>query len=369
MKSMVQKRFYRLNPPAEGDNQADLDRLLAAMAPEFGRVRVDYPVMREYLPILRASDYCVTATLIFELDVWRLYCLQPGDTAMRRYGLACDLGSTTIAVTLTDLNDPARQDTRTDINPQVHIGTDILSRIFYAHEPGQEIVRRAELQRLAVGAIDGMIHALLSDHHLAPEDCPLLTVAGNTTMIHFLLSQDAFCVFSSPFAPMFNRAPILNAGDLGFAYPGRGCCFPSAANYLGGDILSGLWATDLTARDELSLFIDIGTNGEMAIGCRDFLIAGAGAAGPALEGGISAHGMRASAGAIDTVRIQDGRMHVTTIENAPIRGICGSGIVDLLAQMRAAGWMNSLGRLEKSASDRIRSQTLPTGGGAEHADG
>ena len=131
-------------------------------------------------------------------------------------------------------------------------------------------------------------------------------------------------------------------------------CFPSTANYLGGDIISGLLSTELTHREETALFLDIGTNGEMVLGNRDYLIGGAGAAGPALEGGISKSGMRARAGAVDTVTISGGELTFTTIENAPARGICGSGIVDLLAQMLLAGWMDRRGNLQTEKSPRIR---------------
>ena len=367
MQSMVQKRFLILPPPGDGDNQADLDRLTLALRDEFGPVRVPLDVLLRDANILRASGYRATATLVREDSGWTLARVQPGDAAARRYGLACDLGSTTVAVQLIDLNAGTAAATRTAVNAQVARGADILTRIFYTREPGQEAARRAELQRLAVQTIDGLISGVLADAGVDPADCPLLIVAGNTTMIHFLLGVDAFCVFSAPFAPMFNRAPAADTRALGFGYEGRLYCFPSAANYLGGDILSGLWSTGLADSDELSLFIDIGTNGEMALGCRDFLIAGAGAAGPALEGGISKNGMRAAPGAVDRVRIEGGKLTVTTIDGAPPRGICGSGIVDLLAEMRRSGWLNVMGRLEPGASERIVSVPMEHGEGEEWA--
>lgn len=354
MNAMTQKRFFALPQPGEGDNHADLDRLMAALRPEFGQVRIAYPVLHRDIDFIRQSEYRVTATLSFEDGGWNLVRIQPGDTSGQHFGLACDLGSTTVAVQLVDLSAGRVVATRTAVNAQTSLGADILTRIFYAHEPGQQAPRRAELQRRTVETIDGLIAQLLSDSGVRAEDCPLLVVAGNTTMIHFLLGVDAFCVFSAPFAPEFNRAPVLDAPELGFAYTGRVYCFPSAANYLGGDILSGMWSVDLMGDDELSMFVDIGTNGEMAIGCRDFLIAGAGAAGPALEGGISKNGMRAAPGAVDRVRIESGELRCTTIGDQPALGICGSGIVDLLAQMRRNDWMNCYGYLVEGASPRIR---------------
>lgn len=351
MQAMVQKRYLELNPPGDGDNRADFDRLTDALRPEFGAVRVPYRLLRAQFDAIRRADFRVTATLIAEDDGWALAGIQSGDTTARRFGLACDLGSTTVAVQLIDLTSGAVISSASGVNGQIVHGTDILSRIFYTQESGMEAQRRDEIRSLTVSTIDDLISEVLDD--IDPADCPLLIVSGNTTMIHFLLGVDAFCVFSAPFAPMFNRAPFMDSRELGFGYDGRVYCFPSSANYLGGDVISGLWSVGLTESDKMSMFIDIGTNGEMAIGSREFLIGGAGAAGPALEGGISKFGMRAAPGAVDSVRIENGELRATTIANAPAKGICGSGIVDLLAQMRVHGWMNLTGRLEPEASDAI----------------
>lgn len=351
---MVQKRHLSLVRPEGDDRRGDVDRLLDALRPEFGEPRIDLPAFLRAAELIRAADYDVTATLIREADQWRLCGLQAGDSSARRYGLACDLGSTTVAVQLIDLNAGVVLGTETAVNAQVRLGGDILTRIFYTREPGQEAPRRAEMQRLAVRSIDDCIARLLRAHGVDAADCPLMALAGNTTMTHFLLGVDAFCVFAAPFAPAFNAAPFFDAPSVGFDYPGRLYCFPSAANYLGGDIISGLMGAGIMERDGLSLFADIGTNGEMALGCRDFLIAGAGAAGPALEGGISEFGMRAVAGAVSRVRISGHEMKTETIGGAPARGICGSGVVDLLAQMFLNAWMSPSGALVEGMSPRIR---------------
>ena len=354
MKAMVQKRYFALLQPDEADKRADMDRLLHALEGEFGRVRLDYETLLQSIDVIRASQYRVTATLAWLQDGWTLLGVQPGDTTGKRYALACDLGSTTIAVQLIDLNAGRVVATQTAVNDQVKLGTDILTRIFYTQENGKEAKRRAEMRTLAVQSIDGCIEGLLRENGVDAEDCPVITLAGNTTMTHFLLGVDAFCVFSTPFAPAFNAAPALNTRDLGFTYRGRLFCFPSAANYLGGDIISGLLSVGILEGEGISLFVDIGTNGEMAIGCRDFLVAGAGAAGPALEGGISEFGVRAMPGAVNSVQIDGQALHFTTIEGAPACGICGSGIVDLLAQMFRNGWMDASGKLVPGASPRIR---------------
>ena len=354
MKAMVQKRYLQLPRPDETDKRADMDRLLHALEAEFGRVHVDYAVLLKGLGVVRAAEYRVTATLGWVENGWALLCVQPGDATQRRFALACDLGSTTVAVQLIDLNAKCVVDTETAVNAQVSLGTDILTRIFYTQENGREEEHRAKMRALAVETIDGCIARLLRKNGVDEEDCPMMTLAGNTTMTHFLLGVDAFCVFSTPFAPAFNAAPMINTRDLGFQYGGSLYCFPSAANYLGGDVISGLFSVGMMDGEEVSLFVDIGTNGEMAIGCRDYLVAGAGAAGPALEGGISEFGLRAMPGAVNSVRIEGEFLHFTTIGNAAPRGICGSGIVDLLAQMFLNGWMDASGALVPGASPRIR---------------
>lgn len=355
MMAMVQKRYLELPLPGEEDKQADLDRLCRALEPEFGRVRIDYKVLAESINVIREAQYQVTAVLGW-CNQWHLLGIQPGDTTEKRYAFACDLGSTTIAVQLLDLNKGKALDTQTAVNAQVKLGTDILTRIFYTREPGLEREHRSEMQKLAVQTIDDLIDGLLKKTGVCSEDAPMLMISGNTTMTHFLLGVDAFCVFSTPFAPAFNEVPPIWGRELGFYYSGMVCCMPSAANYLGGDIVSGIYSTELMEQDTLSLFVDIGTNGEMALGCRDFLIAGAGAAGPALEGGISEYGMRAAPGAVHAVKIvsSEDQIQISVIGDQAPMGICGSGIVDLLAELFRNGWMDSSGRLLEGTSCHIR---------------
>ena len=184
------------------------------------------------------------------------------------------------------------------------------------------------------------------------EDISIMVVAGNTTMNHFLLGIDPWTIFQSPYTPVFNKGGFIEGRETGLPMNGYLYLFPSVANYLGGDIVSGLLYTEIYKKEELSAFIDIGTNGELVMGNEDFLVAAAGAAGPALEGGISKYGMRAAGGAIDTIKIIDNKIKYTTIENEKPRGICGSGIVDLLSEMFLNGWIDFSGTLipEKSPS-------------------
>ena len=198
-----------------------------------------------------------------------------------------------------------------------------------------------------------LLDRLTEDTGIPARSCPALIVSGNTTMIHFLLKLNAWTVFASPFAPVSTDPGWFWGSELGMDFPGLVYIIPSASNYIGGDIVSGLLVLNLHKQDEIGLFFDIGTNGELVIGNRDWLLAGAGAAGPALEGYISRFGMRAQDGAIDSVSIDCPDLHYTTIGNQPPIGICGSGIIDLLAQMRLNGWINIAGEFQPEASPRI----------------
>ena len=211
-----------------------------------------------------------------------------------------------------------------------------------------------DLQKVTVDTFQDLLHQLSDRTGINATECGAMIVSGNTTMIHFLLRLNAWAVFASPFAPVTAEPGWVWGRELGLDFAGVLYIIPAASNYIGGDIVSGLLKVDIHKKEETSLFFDIGTNGELVIGNREWMIAGAGAAGPALEGYISRYGMRAAPGAIDTVRIAGNELSFTTIEGKRPLGICGSGIIDLLAQMLLAGWISLAGDLNPEASDRIR---------------
>jgi uncharacterized 2Fe-2S/4Fe-4S cluster protein (DUF4445 family) len=239
----------------------------------------------------------------------------------------------------------------TTVSDQTAFGTDILTRITYAMEAESH---RKELQKVTLETFHRLLQQLTAETRIDAAQCPIMIVSGNTTMIHFLLGLDAWTVFAAPYAPVSVDPGFLWGSQLGMAFEGLLYIIPSASNYVGGDIVSGLLALDMHKQAEINLFFDIGTNGELVLGNRDWMIAGAGAAGPALEGYISKFGMRAAPGAIDSVKIQGDGLTFTTIAGQKPVGICGSGIIDLLAQMRRNGWIDRAGALEPDASQRIR---------------
>ena len=211
-----------------------------------------------------------------------------------------------------------------------------------------------DLQRVTAETFDALLAQLTENTGIQAAKCPVMIVSGNTTMIHFLLKLDAWTVFASPFAPVSTDPGFFWGRELEMGFEGLVYIIPAASNYIGGDVISGLLTLDMHKQEEPSLFFDIGTNGELVIGNRDWLVAGAGAAGPALEGYISRYGMRAAEGTVDTVKIDGEKLTFTTIGNKKPVGICGSGIIDLLAQMRLNGWINIAGELNPQASPRIQ---------------
>jgi uncharacterized 2Fe-2S/4Fe-4S cluster protein (DUF4445 family) len=236
------------------------------------------------------------------------------------------------------------------VNGQVTYGTDILTRITYCLEDPHHML---DLQQATVETFHRLFEGLIKETGIDVCKCPAMVISGNTTMIHFLLGLDAWTVFASPYAPVTTDPGFFHGPELGLAFDGMVCIIPAASNYIGGDIISGLMRLDIQKSQSTSLFFDVGTNGELVIGNRDWILAGAGAAGPALEGYISRYGMRAADGAIDHLKIRNGRVEYTTIGGGKPVGICGSGIIDLLAQMRLNQWINIAGELNPAASDRI----------------
>lgn len=281
-------------------------------------------------PLCQNADWRITASLSKDNAGWRLVDIEAGDTRGRHYGIAVDLGSTGVSMHLLDMNSGAVIAARSAVNGQTAFGDEILSRIFYGHDNPEHI---EEIRLATVNTIQGLMDDLSEESGIDLRTCPAMVIAGNTTMIHFLLGIDAFTVFMSPYATIANEPEFVPAGDLGLNMIGMIYIYPSKSNYMGGDIVSGAVATGLVRSEEISVFLDTGTNGELLIGGKDFLVAGAGAAGPALEGGVIRTGMRAEPGAVDYLSISGDDIKLSVIGNERPKGICGSGIVDMIAEL------------------------------------
>ena len=355
MNGFSKKVYLQLTMPTEALPVSDQRRIeLALNTLGYSPVSIPLPVLRGLYPKCREADFDITVTLVHREYDWVVTDVEAGDQTGHHYALAVDYGSTNILMQLIDMNSGSVIGEEKAPNGQIAYGTDILTRITYALE-GDD--RAEKLQKATVQTFHTLLSQLTESTGIDAAKCPVMMVSGNTAMIHFLLGLNAWTVFASPYAPVTADPGFLWGRELGMDFAGLIFVIPAASNYVGGDIVSGLLTLDIHKREETSMFFDIGTNGELVLGNRDWIIAGAGAAGPALEGYISKFGMRADTGAVDSVRIRDGTLSVTTVGGAAPRGICGSGIIDLLAMMRRNGWIDMAGNLEPEASECI--QFLP----------
>ena len=351
MGGFSKKEYLSLKMPTEDAPTSDQRRIALALE-VLGYEQVTFPLktLKKLYPLCREAGFDITVTLVRREFDWVVTDVEAGDTTARHWGLAVDYGSTTIVMQLVDMHSGVVIGEESAVNGQVHYGTDILTRITYALA---EESHRADLQKATAQTFRLLLDKLTEATGIAAENCPVMVISGNTTMVHFLLGLDAWTVFASPFAPVSAAPGFLWGCEVGMDFEGLLYFIPAASNYVGGDIVSGLLTLGIHRQSETNMFFDIGTNGELVIGNRDWMVAGAGAAGPALEGYISRFGMRAAPGAIDTVKIQGAVLTFTTIGDEKPVGICGSGIIDLLAQMRQNGWVDMAGNLDPAASRRI----------------
>ena len=351
MSCFSKKEYLSLKMPTEEVAVSDHRRIELALN-TLGYEHIIFPlkVIEKLYPMCRDAGFDITVTLVHREYDWVVTDIEPGDTTAHHYGLAVDYGSTTIVAQLVDLHSGAVIGEETAVNGQTAHGTDILTRITYAMEDRNH---RKDLQKATNDTFRLLFEKLTDSTGIHAEKCPIMILSGNTTMIHFLLGLDGWTVFASPYAPVSTAPGFLWGRELGMDFDGLIYIIPAASNYVGGDIVSGLLVLDIHKKEQTNMFFDIGTNGELVIGNRDWMIAGAGAAGPALEGYISKYGMRAAPGAIDAVKICGKDLTFTTIGSQKPVDICGSGIIDLLAQMRQNGWINIAGILEPAASHRI----------------
>ncbi|MBQ8507133.1 MAG: DUF4445 domain-containing protein [Clostridia bacterium] len=352
MNSFSRKIYIEMTPPSEEDPRSDSLRLRHALEEAgYEAVKLPLKMLGRLHEVCQRSEYRITAALVFAGHNWELVSLECGDTRAQHYGIAVDYGSTTIIMQLVDVNSGSVIAQVSEANGQRAFGTDILTRITYVME---EKGRAGELQRVTAQTFNRLLERLSEESGVDAKNCPAMIISGNTCMIHFLLGLDGWTVFASPYAPVTDDPGWFAGSELGFDFAGMAYIIPAASNYIGGDIVSGLLTMDFYKKDGLGVFFDIGTNGELVMGNRHWLLAGAGAAGPALEGYISRFGMRAQPGAIDKVWMEDNALRYTTIGGGKPLGICGSGIIDLLAQMRLHGWINIAGELNPAASDRVQ---------------
>lgn len=361
---LISKFYLELHKPDFEDKLSDLDRIYRAIEDRIGQTSVVSHIsnLRRLGELLRSSDWKVTVTLLRKSDTAELILIEPGDKSENNYCFVFDIGTTTVTGQLVDLNTKTILGTKAAFNRQATFGTDIISRIIYSQAP--DGLKR--LHEAVIDLVNEMIESLAQENNVDLNDCSGISIAGNTTMMHLLLCIDPKYIRQEPYIPTINSIPALKAVEAGIKINPCGLlfCAPGVASYLGGDITAGVLACGIQRSKDVSLLIDIGTNGEIVLGNSDWMIGCAASAGPAFEGSGMSCGMRAVKGAIQKADISCDYEHVniTTIGNLKPRGICGSGYIDLVCSLLNRGIVDKNGKINKDlGSRRIRQGN----GGAE----
>ncbi|MBI2878313.1 MAG: DUF4445 domain-containing protein [Candidatus Rokubacteria bacterium] len=347
MDAGVRKRCVRVAPPSEEHHQtSDLEELCRAAG---GRAEeVPLEIVRDLPGILRAAKGEVTVASFGEA----LLAVEPGDTSAMAFGLAIDVGTTSVVTTLLELASGEQLASVSSLNPQAVFGGDLMSRIAFAQFNPPNL---RKLQSRILGLLNEQIDEVLRRSGVLGKWVYKVVVVGNTSMHHVLLGIDPSYVGLAPYAPVLRHPVVLPARALRLKVnPGaRVCLLPIVAGFVGADAVAVALATRIYESPTLKVAVDIGTNGEVLLGSRERLMACSAPAGPAFEGAQIRHGMRAAGGAIDKVWLDDGRLRYHVLGEGPPQGICGSGLLDAVACLLDAGVLDWLGLIQVEARDRL----------------
>jgi uncharacterized 2Fe-2S/4Fe-4S cluster protein (DUF4445 family) len=356
----VEKRYLDLPEPSPQDNLADTSRLISFLKIHYQehRLVVSLPVLRKLPGVLRQSRFKTTVTLarpVVEGGKTQIINIQPGDTTDRNFAIAIDIGTTTVYGQLINLITGEIPAEYGDFNGQISYGEDIITRIVFAEKPGG----LDKLHEVVTQTINRIIHTIIKESGISRDEVSSVTLAGNTTMTQILLKVDPRYIRRSPYVPASTLYPLIQAVDLGIdlADHTTALVYPNVSSFVGGDIVAGVMGSAIYLSDLLTLYIDIGTNAEIVIGNKDWLACAACSAGPAFEGGGIQFGMRATQGAIEYFSIDPYTLEPMnmTIGNVRPKGICGSGLINIVANMFEMGIINSLGKFNPALkSNRIR---------------
>lgn len=347
---LTEKIFLKIPEAQLEDGLSDIDRLRRAIQKNHKINNIEFTLtsIQSVADTLRQDDGNVTVTLSRSSNQYHLIDIETRNTTVHHYGIAVDVGTTTIAIQLVSLSDSKILTTKTAYNDQLTCGLDVISRINYAQKPGN----LDELRTRVLNTINRLIQKICKDRTISHHSIYSAVIAGNTTMIHLLLGLKPEYIRLEPYTPTVKEMPLLTAEKTGVEIHPESIIYfsPHVGSYVGGDITSGLLCTEMATNTEnVDLFIDIGTNGEIVIGDHEFLMTCACSAGPAFEGGGIEHGMRASLGAIDDVAVDEetGIASYRTIGNVKPKGICGTGMISLLAELFLTGWIDAAGKFNR----------------------
>ncbi len=356
----VEKIYLELPEPTPQSNLPDVTRLIShlKMYHDEHRLVVDLSVIRKIPDILRENAFKITATLARPVQEGRkthIINVQPGDTTQRNYAIAVDVGTTTIYGQLIDLVSGKVLAEHGDFNGQISYGEDVISRLIFAEKPGNLEI----LHKVVIKTINKIIHRIVTDSKIDREEVSTITLAGNTTMTQLLLKINSKYLRLSPYVPASTIYPPIKAAELGIQLGDHvtALVYPEISSYVGGDIVAGVMGSGMYRTEDMTLFMDIGTNAEVVIGNKDWFACAACSAGPAFEGGGIQFGMRAAKGAIEDFSIDPYTLEPMNITIGHIRpkGICGSGLINIIATMFEMGIINSSGKFDRDLNTpRIR---------------
>jgi uncharacterized 2Fe-2S/4Fe-4S cluster protein (DUF4445 family) len=355
LRPIVKKIYLELPPPTSEDNVPDIERISRELRKQLGWHVFDIHLdcLQNLSDKLRQNDWKITVTLARKGEGYAILRIEPLDTSHANFGLAIDVGTTTVVVQLVDLNTGKVLGSEGCHNQQASFGEDVISRVIFAcGKGGLDPVQKAVIKN-----INQLIRKLSQETGVSLEDINAIVAAGNTTMSHFLLGLSPCSIRLDPYVPTADEFPQIRAQEIGIQISPRGILqtIPCVASYVGGDIVAGVMSCGIPEHEEVRGLIDIGTNGEIAIGNKDWLVCCSASAGPAFEGGGTRCGMRAVKGAIEKVVISGGDLTYQTIGDAKPRGICGSGLIDCIYELVKGGIIDPSGKFHRDRKDdRLR---------------
>ena len=351
---LLQKIHLELDEPSKDDNIGDSERVIRELKKitGFQSFEISLTCLRELASMLRENDWDITATIAKNGDNWKIIHIESGDTTDHNYGLAVDIGTTTVVAQLIHIKSGKVLGVTGSHNLQARYGEDVISRMIFACAHEDKLQR---LHNAVIKNINNLIQVLIDENNIGQEQITIIVAAGNTTMAHLLLSLTPCSIRMEPYVPTVNIFPQLSAKDLGIKIHPMGIveAISAPASYVGGDIVSGVIACGMADRPETSILIDVGTNGEIVIGNNQWLACCSASAGPAFEGGGITNGMRATRGALEKFKIENDKISYETIGNAKVRGLCGSGLIDCIYELVHHGIINPDGKFPDKEHDRI----------------
>jgi uncharacterized 2Fe-2S/4Fe-4S cluster protein (DUF4445 family) len=358
LQSRIRRIYLELSPPTIDDNIADYERVRRALDKagfDASHLHMNYLVLSKLSHVLREGGWNITVSVFDVGAVLEVLDIFSGNATKKRFGAAVDIGTTTVVVYLVDMTNGNIIGTASTYNSQVKCGDDVITRIVYATERNG----LKELQGLVVGNINTMLTELLEKNRVQQGMIDYIVMAGNTTMEHLFYGIDPQYLREEPYIPAATFFPLIRGKNVGLQVDPQAIIYsmPNVASYVGGDITAGVLVSQIHKQDAVSLFIDIGTNGEIVLGNKDWLVTAACSAGPAFEGSGIKFGMRAMEGAIEEVEIDPNTYEVNfrVIGDSKPIGICGSGMIDILAEMYMNNVIDQRGKIrEENGSKRIR---------------